>query len=257
MKHKEALGLVIILAVLMGLAAGLYRAAKPPQPARSYKPVLPEGVMAALEGNSRITSTQSGRMEWTMLNQGLAYYNSSGKVLVKSPHSWIPVKDGGTVEVRGVAGEYFKDSEDIRLQDGVSVEMEKAGRKQWVIAGDTASFRRGEDAFYIGGMDAELWQASGDTVRIKARNGRYDTNERTMTARNNVSCVFQNGMTLLTEEIVYQMDDNLAVTDKPVAINGQGFRLNGLGLRADLSSKKIVVPQKVRLRMEKGMKGIK
>ncbi|HUT53914.1 MAG TPA: LPS export ABC transporter periplasmic protein LptC [bacterium] len=257
MKLREALWFFGVVAGISILAAALYQAARTPGPARSFRPALPEGVMIELEGPSRITSTQAGKLEWTMLSQGLKYYQPSELAAVDSPRAWIPVKDGGTVEVTGRSGEYFKGSEDILVRGGVQVELDKDARREWVVSGDTASYRKAEDAFYIGRLTAVMFPASGDTVRITAQNGRYDTGARTMTAARDVNCRWQNGMTLETEQIVYHTDTSLAATDRPVAITGQGFKLQGEGMVADLASKHIKIERKVGLRLEKGMKGLK
>jgi len=257
MKSKEVLWLVIIMGALLGLTAGLYSMAKPREQNKSFKPLLPEGVSIALEGKSRITSSQAGRIQWTMTSEGLAFHPGKEIVMVEKPRTWIPLAEGGTVEVLGDSGKYFKPTEDVLLQDQVRVAMERQGRREWVVFGDTASYHRKEEAFYIGEMKASLFPATGDSVRITARNGRYDIVSRTMTATQDVSCVYSQGMTLVTEEINFNIDTNIASTDKEVEIKGNGFLLRGSGLDADLKTRQVTVPRNVRLRLEKGRGGKK
>ncbi len=257
MKRREALWFFAALALVSILAAALYQAAQKPEPKRSYQPVLPEGVTMELGGVSRVTSVQQGRLEWTMLSRGIRYFESSGLADVNQPQAWVPVKDGGTVEVTGASGEYLKGSEDMTITGGVEVEMDKDSRREWVVYGDTASYRKAEDAFHIGRLAAVMFPASGDTVRITAERGRYDVRGRAMTAEKNVSCRWSNGMTLRTERIVYHVDRSLATTDRPVAVTGRGFILKGEGMEADLAARRIKIERKVALRLEKGMKGIK
>ena len=61
MKHREVIWFLSVFLGLLGLAAGLYFMARPPERRGSLKPALQEGVFVAMEGPTRITSSKTIR----------------------------------------------------------------------------------------------------------------------------------------------------------------------------------------------------
>jgi LPS export ABC transporter protein LptC len=178
-------------------------------------------------------------------------------VEVAKPSAWIPMEDGGTVSVSGRRGRYFAKSENIRLEDDARIFFDEQGKREWILFGETASYIREEEAFYISGLRGTLYPASGETVEISAENGRYDSGARTMKVRNDVRCMYSQGIILETDELDYEVDENVARTDDNIIITGKAFKLRGRGLFADLETNEIVVKKSVRLKLDKGMGGVK
>lgn len=219
------------------------------------KPALPEGVDVSLEGASRITATEQDRLSWIMNSQGLQYFRERKEARVTEPSALIPLANGGTVEVSARRGTYFQAGEDIFLEGSVRIVITREGKREWTLAGDTASYRRSEEAFYVGGFSGVLYPEEGDTVRIQAEQGRYDIKNRRMNLKNEVRCRFSGGMTLSTASLEYALDSGVARTESGVSIEGQGFTLTGRGLVADIKSREVVIPGEVNVVVRQGMGG--
>jgi len=251
MRRHGGLRIMLILAGTAGLALALYLVAKPPEPTRSYQPTLPEEVLIALEGKSMITSTEDGRIVWSMRAEAIDYFFGKKMVAVESPRAWIPVEDGGTVEVAGKTGHYYQDSEDITIEGAVTALFDREGRREWLLTGDTASYRREEEAFYVGGLDGDVFPASGDTMEISGALGRYDVEARKMRVTGDAACSFVNGVSLLAEEINYDLDSETASSESEVRLTGGIWNLRGMGMRADLKKREVVVGGSVNVRIDR------
>ena len=251
-KQKEFVWVILILAGISGLAVALYKVSAPESSAKSFTPVMADGVQVALEGENRITSVEKNKLAWTMASKGLEYYQEKKEVRVVEPQAVIPLKEGGTVEVYGTRGVYFQASEDIGLSDEVSIILNRGGRQEWVLNGDTASYRRREEAFYISNLQGVISQAQGDTVGIWGEKGRYDIKTRSMVLAGDVVCRRGAGMTLFTDQLNYAVDSSVASTDSAIYIEGLGWKLRGKGLTANLKTQQVVVPAEVNITLTKG-----
>lgn len=255
MKNRETFFLAAVLAGIAAMSVILYLAARPQEREDSLQPLLPSDVRAALEGETRITSSQGGKLAWTMSCKGLVFHEEEGMVGVEAPTALIPMEDGGTVEVRGERGQYYQKSEDIELLSGVTVALDQSGDRRWVLHGDSASYRRGEDAFYLSGLSGVMKMEAGDTVRVAGRSARFDVKSRNMTLNRDVVCRLEKGVTLETDRLDYNINSRIASTDSPVRVRGRGYDLTGSGLRADMGSNKVEIRGRVTLRLEQGMGG--
>lgn len=303
LKNVNALWLAAIIIGLAVLAVFLYRAAKPPESFASLKPTLPDQVLIRLEGDSRITATEEGRLSWSLVSDGLVYFQSPEVVEVSKLTAWIPARDGGTVEVDGDQGLFMRDTEDIFISGNVRVRMKREGSgkrpvlretaegegtpdpdaapgpdgakrgapdpeaagvarpgeyptggerlSEWLVYGETASYRKAEEAFHISEVDGMFNPSSGGTVWVAGRRGRFDAREKKMKLLREVVCRYSQGTRLETDWLDYDMEENLATTKAPVRITGKGFRLEGVGLWADLAREQVVIEEKVRVKLDK------
>ena len=252
MKLRSSLILAAVLAVLAGLAGAIYNVAVSEKKGDTHLPVLPEGVQAALEGKTRISSTENGSLAWTMTCEGLMFHEAEKSVRVTSPMAIIPVEEGGTVEVTGASGGYFQDTEDMEIEDGVRVSMTKSGLHEWMVEGDTASYRKGPDTFYIGSPRGAFFLESGETVDITGKKGSFHAPSGDMHLEGDVLCSIRGGMSLRTGRLVYRSKENVAVSDDNVHIEGKGYVLDGRGLFADMGRERVIIDRGVQLRLEKG-----
>lgn len=257
MKHQGATWILVILAAIFVLALGLYHVARPPGRSGEFKPVLPEGVQVALEGPTRITSSEKGRVAWIMTSNGLVFYRDKKVVEVGELTALIPLEDGGTVEVRGKSGTYFETTEDIELENGVTIVLDKAGKREWIMNGDTASYRHREKAFYMSAPRGTVYSGPGESADISGARARYDITARTMQLKKDVICKWSKGTTIETDKLNYSLDTQIASTDSRVLITGKGFTLRGLGLEADMAGKNVVIPHSVNIILDRGMEGVK
>jgi LPS export ABC transporter protein LptC len=247
--------MALVAVALAGLAYGLYQAAKPEPRGGGNQLALPTDVPIALEGTSRVTSTSLGKVVWTMTSEGIRLYEKAEVVMVDRPTAWVPMADGGTVRVSGRTGEYFRKSEDITLTGEVAVELDRAGRREWAVAGDTASYRREEQAFYLAPVAGKMLPASGDSVQIQGARGRYDAPGRTMSVKQDVICKYSQGITIATDELAFDAARDLAHTDADVVVTGPGWKLSGRGMQAHLKDKKVEIQNAVKVRIEKAGQG--
>lgn len=254
-KYRAAMVGVLLAAGLVALAAGLFRLSAPVTRAGEMHPMLPDEVRVALTGNNRVTSTENGKLTWTMQSRGLDYFEERGEVRVQEPRATVPLTEGGTVEVGGKTGIYYQARQDIGLHQEVTIILTRNGRREWVLFGDTASYRKGEEAFYIGGLKGAVYQEQGDSVGIQGARGRYDIKARAMRLQGNVICRWSNGVTLATDHVDYETATSIARTEAPVLITGQGFKLTGQGLTANLKTQEMVIPAQVDVVIQQGVAG--
>jgi lipopolysaccharide export system protein LptC len=257
MKHREVIWFLSVFLGLLGLAAGLYFMARPPERRGSLKPALQEGVFVAMEGPTRITSSKDDRIAWTLSSLGLSFYRDRGQADVHSPVALIPLRDGGTVEVSGALGFYSQASEDISLHGLVRVRQTREGKLNWALAGSDAYYRHAAEVFDLDEISGTLYPENGETVGIEGGEGKYYIKTRTMSLDRDVRCRFKDGITLMTDHLTYDVGTETASTASAVAITGQGFDMKSLGLSANLKTRMVVAPAMVNVRLSKGMKGKK
>jgi LPS export ABC transporter protein LptC len=173
MRYKEAVWLAAIIIVFGSLAIILYNFAKPKQSGKTYQPVLPEDVELAMEGVSRITSTQHGKILWTIKNDGLLYMENVLQVRINHPEAIVPIKDGGTVEVKGNDGTFYRTTENFSLNEDIEIKMGRNGKLEWLIHSDTADYYRKADKFDINNFHGTLYPQDGGTVEVRGERGEY------------------------------------------------------------------------------------
>ncbi len=184
MKNRQAAGVVTAIFLAGVLVVALYKVGAPGKRDTKHSPVLPPGVRIALEGTTRISSVEKGESSWIMTCQGLEFHQPKerqpGLVKVSAPVADIPLEDGGTARVKARQGVYCEQSEDIVLEEGIHAEIFAEGRRQWVIYGETASYRGGENYFYVSAMRGTMYPAEGGTVDLRGDKARYDSDAETM-----------------------------------------------------------------------------
>ncbi len=173
MKNKEA---ILLAAIIIGfglLAYVLYNFAKPDDLGEKFSPVLPEDVEVAMEGVSRVTATENGEILWTIKNDGLLYMDKISQVNINHPEAMVPVKDGGTVEVRGEEGAFFMKTENFSLKDNIEIKMDKNKKREWVMKGASVDYFRESDNFHIQDIHGAMYPQDGGTMEVSGKEGEY------------------------------------------------------------------------------------
>ncbi len=255
MKCKRAaqpagvLGGVVLIVLMLSACTG------PEGKGARQGPMLPEGVRLKLEGQTRITSSQSGDLAWTMTCRGLKYYDKGQIVAVDDPVAWIPTLNGGTVEVQGREGRYFQDDEDIELEREVEVVSRVLGRTKWRVYGSSAAYRRKEEAVHMADLNGFVYTESGDTLKVRSGQGTYFLEQNSMRMQSSVECELGQGIRFFTDSIDYNLDNETAETDSEVFIKGGTWELDGKGVVADMNRQSFYIPASVDLSLAGGFGG--
>jgi len=195
MKNRQAWGVAAAVILALALAVGLYKMGSRQESGTDYSPVLAEDVKIALEGRTKIASTEKGSLSWTMTCSGLEFYRpkkkASDMVKVLKPVAYIPLEDGGTARVKAEQGIYYRESEDIILDRGINAAISRDGQKQWIIDGETASYRGRAEAFYVSSMKGTMFPESGGTVFLSGKRARYDSARKVMSIKGDVNIIFE------------------------------------------------------------------
>ncbi len=195
MKNRQAWGVAAAVILALALAVGLYKMGSRQESGTDYSPVLREDVKIALEGRTKIASTEKGKLSWTMTCSGLEFYRpekkASDMVKVSAPIADIPLEDGGTARVEAKEGIYYRESEDIILDRGISAAISRDGQRQWTIDGETASYRGEANAFYVSSMKGTMFPESGGTVFLSGNRAKYDSEKKIMSIKGDVNIILK------------------------------------------------------------------
>ena len=98
--------------------------------------------------------------------------------------------------------------------------------------------------------DGEIFVMTGDR-------GRFNTESRDMEIEGNVAIVSDSQDRFTTDQLRYRNVDKVIETDRPVAMESNRVRVNGVGMIFSLDEKKVAILSQVRASSPGGMRGTK
>lgn len=149
-----------------------------------------------------------------------------------------PQIDVGRVSVLGTDA-------DLRIDKAHMVQNNK-GRKDWEMWADTALVYRKKDETHLQNLRIHLYARDGKPTYVTAQRGVLGNQTRDITVTGNVVIRTSDGVTLQTEALYYSPKEHRVVSESPIIMEGETFRLTGVGLNGDTQEGRYVLRENVR-----------
>ncbi|OGL69679.1 MAG: LPS export ABC transporter periplasmic protein LptC [Candidatus Tectomicrobia bacterium RIFCSPLOWO2_12_FULL_69_37] len=149
-----------------------------------------------------------------------------------------PQFDAGGISVLGTDA-------DLRIDKAHMVQNHK-GRMDWEMWADTALVYRKKDETHLQTLRMRLYSREGKPTDVTAERGVMGNQSRNVTLTGNVLIRTSDGITMRTDSLHYNPKEHRVLTDSPIVLQGQTFRLTGVGLNGNTEEGRYVLREKVR-----------
>jgi LPS export ABC transporter protein LptC len=145
-----------------------------------------------------------------------------------------------------VGGISFLETEaDLRIDKAHMVQNSK-GRMEWEMWADTALVYRKKDETHLRTLKMRLYSREGKTTDITAERGVLGNQSRDITLTGNVLIRTSDGVSMRTDALRYNPKEHSVATESPIFLQGETFRLTGVGLNGNTEEGRYVLNEKVR-----------
>ena len=124
-------------------------------------------------------------------------------------------------------------------------------RLSWEFSGQTLAFREDEQEMAVTRPAARIYLENGELVSVRSRQALYSGREGRIEMSGEVSGENNQGYHLETERLIYLDGSHELQTEGRAKVWGQGIKLEGENLRADLLARRVEMSGQVRLRAER------
>lgn len=115
--------------------------------------------------------------------------------------------------------------------DRVHIVQNKQGIKSWEMWADTAKVYRKKNYTKMENVHLRFFPKNGKIMDVTADSGLMENGSRNMDLQGNVLIKSQDGFSLKTESLRFRPKEKRIDSDDRVLIEGETFRLSGIGLR--------------------------
>jgi len=130
---------------------------------------------------------------------------------------------------------------DLALQQ-IDYTHTEGGVARWRLVASRAEHQAESKLMLVRDLELTFFDAGGDEqVTVKALSGQINSDYSAVEVREDVELSHRNGYTLRTNYLHYNQADGMIRTDAPVHLTGQDVTLDGVGLRVDLSRRRLHV----------------
>jgi len=119
------------------------------------------------------------------------------------------------------------------------------GKTEWVLDADSARYVDARKSVLLRNLDMTFFLEDQRKVQLKADNGVLQTESRDVRVSGNV-VINQDSNRLSTESLLYQHNRRRLVTDRPVEITSDSYRLTADSMSLDLERNRAVFKGGVR-----------
>jgi LPS export ABC transporter protein LptC len=125
--------------------------------------------------------------------------------------------------------------------EGLSLTEIHEGDKTWVLEAKKADFHPEQTTISISGVRVEFF-GPGEDIRVKAEAGLFNTKTRVLTLTGQVE-MRRGDLLVQTREATFVPAERALLAPEEVVITEPGLKVEGKGLRVELSTKKLVIAQ--------------
>lgn len=123
---------------------------------------------------------------------------------------------------------------EVSLSGGVRFIEVVDGVKRWDISSDKAEYSTSKRILNLSPVRADYYEDGVLKYKVSAKEGIYDSELQVFNLRGDIFAESDNGYTLKTETLKYQLKERVANSDDYFKVQGKGLDLVGTGLNADL-----------------------
>jgi len=147
----------------------------------------------------------------------------------------------------------MSDRVDLQVRDVRYTEVGDSGMK-WEITADTARYQKKENLALFDRLAVKLIMKDGKTFVMTGDHGRLNTESKDMEIEGNVAIVSENGDRFATDRLRYRNADKVVETDRPVVMENEQVRVNGVGMVVSLEGKRVSILSQVQARLAGGVR---
>ena len=119
------------------------------------------------------------------------------------------------------------------------------GKTEWVLDADSARYVDANKTVLLDNLAMTFFLENQQNVQLRADSGTLQTESRNVTVNGNV-VVVRDSTRLNTESLLYQHNERLLTTDRPVEISDEAYRLTAESMSLDLQRNQAVFKGNVR-----------
>ena len=122
----------------------------------------------------------------------------------------------------------------------------QAGQKEWELWSENAVSYKDTGELKLQKVKALFFADNGVTFTVTGQEGRVDVKTKNLFVQGHVVTESSNGYVINTHDVDYISNERLLKTKSPVQVDGQGLKLNGLGMEANLKTSIISIKEDIR-----------
>ncbi len=165
-----------------------------------------------------------------LLGTGLAYW--------LNPPPKLPVLGGDE--------EPLLDSDGQPRVRGLTYTHVENGVRKWTLSAHSARFDEAKGRASLVRVRVEFYPQRGGWIVLTGDEGSYDQKKKLVILQGNVRGRTNDRLTLDTDRLTYSQEREEVDTDSVVTITGPRFRVQGRGMRVDVSRQTLVFKSQVR-----------
>lgn len=122
----------------------------------------------------------------------------------------------------------------------------QAGQKDWELWSENAVSYKETGELKLEKVKALFFADNGVTFTVTGRQGKVDVKTKNLFVEGEVITESSNGYVIKTHDVDYVSSERTLKTKSPVEVTGQGLKLNGMGMNANLKTSMISVQDDIK-----------
>ena len=122
----------------------------------------------------------------------------------------------------------------------------QAGEKEWELWSESAISYKDTGELKLEKVKALFFADNGVTFTVTGQEGKVDVKTKNLFVQGEVITESSNGYVIKTHDVDYVSGERSLKTKSPVEVTGQGLKLNGNGMQANLKSSLIEIKEDIK-----------
>jgi LPS export ABC transporter protein LptC len=144
---------------------------------------------------------------------------------------------------------YVTDGADLELKSVQFVENAPEG-KLWELTANTAKYMKKNEYALLDKVHILFFDKERGVMTLTSQKGKLFVESKDIEVFGNVVLTSMDGYVLLTDSLYYNSKERKVFTEAPVAVEGPGIKLRGVGLKLDIEAERVRVLKDVSTMME-------
>lgn len=122
----------------------------------------------------------------------------------------------------------------------------QAGEKEWELWSENATSYKDTGELKLQKVKALFFADNGVTFTVTGQEGKVDVKTKNLFVQGEVITESSNGYVIKTHDVDYVSGERSLKTKSPVQVTGQGLKLNGIGMDANLKTSMIEIKEDIK-----------